>query len=78
MADTVTTRHRISGAVDRNTPLHVAEHPILGKHLDIVPEGTKPFTPELHKAKTEPVDADVKIPEVKADAPKPTNPNKKD
>ena len=38
MAETVTTRHRISGAVDRNTPVHIAEHPVL----------------ELHKPKTEP------------------------
>lgn len=78
MADTVATRHRISGAVDLNTPRHVAEHPILGKHLEIVPEGTKPFTPELYKARTEPVEADVETPEVKAIEPKPSNPGKKD
>lgn len=78
MADTVTTRHRISGAVDRNTPRHVAEHPILGKHLDIVPEGTKPLVPELIKATTKPVDVDVKTPEVKAPKPKPSDSDKKD
>lgn len=78
MADTVTTRHRISGAVDLNTPRHVAEHPVLGQHLEIVPEGTKPFAPELYKAKTDPVEADVEIPEVEAPAPKPSAPKKKD
>lgn len=78
MADTVATRHRITGAVDRNTPRHIAEHPVLGRHLDIVPDDAKPYVPELYKAKTEPVDVDVKTPEVKADAPKPSAPNKKD
>lgn len=78
MADTVTTRHRISGAVDRNTPRHVAEHPVLGKHLDIVPEGTKPFEPELYKAKTDPVDVDVEIPKAKAAEPKPETRKKDD
>ena len=67
MAETVTTRHRISGAVDRNTPVHIAEHPVLGRHLDIVADDAKPFVPELHKPKTEPK-AEVKIP----------TPNKKD
>lgn len=51
MAETVTTRHTVSGAVDPNTPIHIAEHPVLGKYLEIVPDGTKPFVPELHKPK---------------------------
>lgn len=48
MADkTVTTRHAITGHIDNATPVHVARHPVLGKHLVEVPEGTKPFVPEL-------------------------------
>jgi len=54
MADTVRTRHLISGQIDENTPRHVAEHPILGKHLQIVDSDAKPYVPELYKAKTEP------------------------
>lgn len=56
MADkTVTTRHAISGVVDKNTPVHVARHPVLGKYLVEVPEGTKPFVPELISHKTDKV-----------------------
>ena len=45
--DTVWTRHAISGVVDNNTPTHIARHPVLGKYLVEVPEGTKPLVPEL-------------------------------
>jgi len=77
MADkTVTTRHAISGKVDNNTPVHIARHPVLGKHLVEVPEGTKPFVPELisHKLDRD-ADAPKPAPEVKASTP---NKNGKD
>ena len=51
LKDIVRTRHRVSGAIDENTPRHIAEHPILGAHLDIVDPDAKPFVPELHKPK---------------------------
>lgn len=64
MADTVRTRHKISGQIDENTPRHVAEHPVLGRHLEVVGPDVKPFLPEMHKPKIEekkvalPVDVD--------------------
>lgn len=69
MADTVRTRHRISGQIDENTPRHVAEHKVLGKHLDIVSDEAKPYVPELYKAKTESAEApEVKLPVVTPEA----------
>ena len=53
MAETVRTRHKISGQIDENTPVHIAEHEILGKHLDIVGPDAKPYLPEMHKPKVE-------------------------
>lgn len=38
------TRHTISGAVS-NEPQHIVDHPVFGQYLEVVPEGTKPFTP---------------------------------
>lgn len=52
MAETVRTRHKISGAIDENTPRHIAEHSILGRHLEIVGPDAKPYLPEMHKPKT--------------------------
>lgn len=85
MTDTVVTRHRVSGAVDVNTPLHIAQHPVLGRNLEIVPEGTKPFVPELHKpSKPEPVVSlpkldyeDIKA-EARSEKPAPDKKNGKD
>lgn len=62
MADTVRTRHRISGQIDENTPRHVAEHAVLGKNLEIVSDDAKPYVPELYKAKVE--QPRVEVPEV--------------
>lgn len=57
MADeTVWTRHDVSGVIDKNTPVHIARHPVLGKHLVEVPEGSKPLVPELINQK---IDRDV-------------------
>lgn len=53
MADTVRTRHNISGQIDENTPRHIAEHPILGRHLEIVGPGVKPYLPTLHRPKVD-------------------------
>lgn len=50
MTETVPTRHRVSGVVDVNTPLHIAQHPVLGRYLDIVEADAKPYTPELYKS----------------------------
>lgn len=56
MADTVRTRHTISGQIDENTPRHIAEHPVLGLHLQVVGPDTKPYLPEMHKPKDPAVD----------------------
>jgi hypothetical protein len=47
--DTVRTRHRISGVIDENTPIHIAEHPVLGEYLEVVGPDAKPFLPEMHR-----------------------------
>lgn len=52
MAETVRTRHRITGKIDENTQKHIALHPVLGKHLEIVGPDAKPFLPEMHKVPT--------------------------
>lgn len=49
MADTVRTRHKISGVIDENTPRHIAEHEVLGEHLEIVGPNAKPYLPEMHR-----------------------------
>lgn len=49
MADTVRTRHKVSGVIDENTPRHIAEHPVLGEHLEIVGPNAKPYLPEMHR-----------------------------
>lgn len=74
MADTVRTRHEISGQIDENTPRHILEHPVLGRHLQVVGPDVKPYLPEMHKTpkNAEEADsrtdsapsADVKFPEV--------------
>lgn len=64
MADTVRTRHAISGQIDENTPRHVAEHPVLGRHLQVVGPDAKPFLPEMHKPKVDQPDEKVQLPEV--------------
>lgn len=43
------TRHRISGAIDENTPEHILGHPVLGKHLEEVGPNAKPYLPEMHR-----------------------------
>lgn len=53
MAETVRTRHNLTGKIDENTPLHIAEHEVLGKHLEIVGPDAKPYLPEMHKPKVE-------------------------
>lgn len=53
MAETVRTRHKISGQIDEHTPVHIANHPVLGKNLEIVGPDVKPYLPEMHKPKVE-------------------------
>lgn len=74
MADTVRTRHAISGQIDENTPRHVAEHPVLGRHLQVVGPDAKPFLPEMHKPKVE--EPKVELPEVKVNNDKAPTPDK--
>lgn len=38
MADTIRTRHTVSGVIDENTPRHIFEHEVLGKYLVEVDE----------------------------------------
>lgn len=47
---TVLTRDTISGVVG-SVPAHYLDHPILGKNLIEVPEGTKSFEPSMYKSK---------------------------
>lgn len=51
MADiqkSVRTRHTVSGVIDESTPVHIFEHPVLGKYLERVDERAKPYVAELH------------------------------
>lgn len=71
MAETVRTRHTISGAIEKNTPVHLLEHPTLGKYLEVVDDDAKPYHPELHKPR-EVSEQEVTEPQAeasKADAP---------
>lgn len=54
MADTVRTRHKVSGVIEEHTPLHIVTHSVLGEHLEVVGPEAKPFVPEMHKAPKEP------------------------
>jgi hypothetical protein len=63
------TRNKLTGVTEW-TQDHVFEHPVLGKDLEEVPEGTKPLVPE--KIKYEPVAPDLfpqEITEARIDAP---------
>lgn len=74
MAETVRTRHTVSGLIDENTPRHIAEHEVLGKYLEIVGTDAKPFVPELVKAVVR--EGEVVIPQKdlpKVDLPAPKN-----
>lgn len=44
MNDLVTVRNLVNGGVAK-VRRNIAEHPVFGKHLDIVPDGTKPLVP---------------------------------
>lgn len=72
MADTVRTRHTVSGVIDNNTPLHLIEHPIFGRYLEVVDDDAKPFLPELHKPREAkaPEEPKVEIEKVEATAKK--------
>ena len=56
LTEFVRTRHRVSGAIDEATPIHIAEHEILGADLEIVGPNAKPYLPEMHRV-TLPEDA---------------------
>ena len=56
LSEFVRTRHRVSGAIDEATPRHIAEHEVLGEHLEIVGPDAKPYLPEMHRV-TLPADA---------------------
>jgi hypothetical protein len=45
------TRHTISGAV-AFVPQEQVDHEIFGQYLEVVPEGTKPYTPGHFKQGT--------------------------
>ena len=42
MNELVTVRNTLNGGVAK-VRRNIAEHPIFGEHLEIVPDGTKPF-----------------------------------
>lgn len=42
MNELVTVRNKLTGGVAR-VPKRIAEHSKFGEHLEIVPDGTKPF-----------------------------------
>lgn len=44
MNDYVTVRNTLNGGVTR-VRRRIAEHAVFGKHLEIVPDGTKPSVP---------------------------------
>lgn len=69
MADTVRTRHTVSGAIDNNTPVHLLVHPTLGRYLEVVDEDAKPFLPELHKPREARSEGTNKVDADKAEAP---------
>lgn len=76
MAETVRTRHKISGQIDENTPRHIAEHEVLGEYLEIVGPDEKPFLPEMHKAEAKLHAGEIVIPKSdlpKVDLPSPKN-----
>lgn len=39
--ETVTARNKVDGSVGIY-PEHIVTHPVFGKHLEVVPHGTKP------------------------------------
>ena len=41
------TRHRISGVIENDTPQHIIDHEVLGKHLEIIEDDDKALVPEL-------------------------------
>ena len=41
------TRNRLSGVIDKDTPQHIVDHPVLGKYLEVVGPDDKPLVPEL-------------------------------
>jgi hypothetical protein len=45
--DVRVTRNRRTGQIDKNTPVHLIEHPVLGRDLEIVDDDAKPLVPEL-------------------------------
>lgn len=47
MNELVTVRNLLNGGVAR-VRRNIAEHPVFGKHLEIVPDGSKPRVP-LHE-----------------------------
>lgn len=46
------TRHTVSGVVDKNTPEHILDHPVLGKYLEVVEDDAKPLLPVMHRPTT--------------------------
>lgn len=63
-------RNTISGAVD-DVPQNLIDHATLGQYLEIVPEGTKPFTPGHFKQGTVAERAEAAAEKAKATAAKP-------
>lgn len=81
---TYVTRNKLTGVVDNHTQDHIFEHPVLGKDLELVEEGTKPLVPEL--IKYEPATPDL-FPDARVEEPyegedekskTPAKPEKKD
>lgn len=44
MNELVTVRNTVNRGVTK-VRRRIAEHPVFGKHLEIVPDGTKPYVP---------------------------------
>jgi hypothetical protein len=41
------TRNRLSGEIDKDTPQHLVDHPVLGKFLEVVGPDDKPLVAAL-------------------------------
>lgn len=78
MAETVRTRHTISGVINENTPIHDLENPAFGKYLEVVGPDAKPFVPALHKPRLAKVEKDTEPPAEAKKAEAPVKKNGKD
>lgn len=68
MNELVTVRNKLNGGVAK-VRRSIAEHPIFGEHLEIVPAGTKPRVPleKLVSGKRPKPKAPIQVPELDED-----------